>query len=101
MMQEQTEIALKALRAFHVQDELALAEMTLLIFDAMTMAMAVKRGILSTSGNSYFRQVQEAIGSGSTWTHYHRLISGIEKPSQGENAVETRGIAALRLFQET
>ena len=59
-MQEETEIALKALRAFLVQDALALAEMALLIFDAITMAIAVQRGILSISGNSYFRQVQEA-----------------------------------------
>lgn len=101
IMQEQTEIALKALRAFLLQDALALAEMTLLIFDAVTMAIAVQRGILSISGNSYFRQVQEAVGFDSTWTRYHMLIAGIATPSQVENPVEVRGIAALRLFQET
>jgi predicted nucleotidyltransferase len=100
-MQEQTEIALKALRAFLVQDALALAEMALLIFDAITMAIAVQRGILSISGNSYFRQVQEAVGLDSTWTHYHTLIAGIAPPSRFENPAEVRGIAALRLFQET
>jgi predicted nucleotidyltransferase len=100
-MQEQTEIALKALRAFLVQDALALAEMTLLIFDATTIAIAVQRGILYIGGNSYFRQVQEAVGLDSTWTRYHTLIAGIATPSLVENPAEVRGIAALRLFQET
>ena len=101
IMQEQTEIALKALRAFLVQDALALAEMALLIFDATTMAIAVQRGILSISGNSYFRQVQEVVGLDSTWTRHHTLIAGIATPSLFENPAEVRGIAALRLFQET
>jgi predicted nucleotidyltransferase len=101
-MQEYTEIALKALRALLVQDALALAEMTLLLFHAVTMAIAVQRGILSMSGNSYFRQVQESVGFDTAWTRYHNLIAGVNTFLVSEdNLPERRGIAALRLYQET
>ena len=44
-MLEHTEIALKALRALLVQDAFALAEMALLLFHTVTMAL---KGILLT-----------------------------------------------------
>ena len=97
----QAENTHKALRAFLVQDALALAEMTLRIFYAITGAIIVQRGILSRSGNSYFRQVQESVGIDSAWTLYHRLIVGIEMDSTSDHLTEMRGIAALRLYQET
>ena len=100
-MLEHTEIALKALRALLVRDALALAEMTLLLFHAVTMAIAVQRGILSMSGNSYFRQVQESVGFETAWTRYHNLIAGVDAPTVPGNLPEMRGVAALRLYQET
>lgn len=102
VMMELTEIAHKALRAFLVQDEFALAEMAFIIFDAVSIAIAVQRGILSASGNSYFRQVQESVGFDSTWTRYHRMIAGIDSiSSTSASGLEARGIASLRLYQET
>lgn len=98
---EQAEIVHKALRALLVQDVFALAEMILIIFQAVTDALAVQRGILAMSGNSYFRQVQEAIGFDSQWTRYHGFIAGMDTHSISENLLEMRGIAALRLYQET
>ena len=100
-MLEHTEIALKALRALLVQDAFALAEMALLLLNAVTMAVAVQRGILSQSGNSYFRQVQESVGFDTAWARYHSVIAGIDGTSLSENSAEMRGIAALRLYQET
>lgn len=100
-MLEHTEIALKALRALLVQDALALAEMTLLLFHAVTFAVAVQRGILSISGNSYFRQVQESVGYDTAWTRYHSVIAGVDASSVSNNLPEMRGVTALRLYQET
>jgi predicted nucleotidyltransferase len=101
MLLEQTEIVLKALRAFLLQDTLALTEMTLILFQAMTDALAVQRGILAQSGNSYFRQVQACAGLNSAWTQYHSLIADVERLPNMPSPVESKGIAALRLFQET
>lgn len=101
IMLEHTEIVHKALRAFFVQDNLALSEMTLLIFFAVTEAVIVQRGILSASGNSYFHQAQASMGVDSAWTHYHKMIAGINTSSVTESLAKERGIAALRLYQET
>lgn len=101
IMLEHTEIALKAIRALLVQDASALAEMTLLLFNAVTSALAVQRGILSESGNSYFRQVQESVGLNTTWAHLHSVIAGIHAPLGTDNEAEIRGIMALDLYQET
>lgn len=100
VMMDHTEIVIKALRAFLVQDELALTEMTLLIFLAVSDIVAVQRGILAYSGNSFFQQLQEAVGLDTTWTCYHRLIAGIGE-SPVEKSLEVRGATALRLYQET
>jgi predicted nucleotidyltransferase len=96
-----TEIVHKALRALSLQDDLALSEMILLIFSAVTDAMAVQRGILAESGNSYFRQVEDSIGQDTEWTHYHRLIAGVDEKMNSATSLEDKGIVALRLYQQT
>ena len=98
---EYAEWILKLLRAFFVHDVYALSEMTLGVFSAATLAVVVQKGVLATSGNSYFRQAQEAAGWHSHWSHYHRLIAGIDGEMGQEASAEARGIAALRLYQET
>jgi Nucleotidyltransferase domain len=87
----------KTLRAFLNQDIFALSEMTLGLFSALTDAIAVHGGMLVASGNTYFRQVQETVGLESTWSEHHRRIAGIHM----EVSTQVRGIAALRLYQET
>ncbi len=87
----------KTLRAFLRQDVFALSEMTLGLFSALTDAIAVHKGMLVASGNSYFQQVQETVGQESPWSHYHRRIAGINT----EVSTQARGISALRLYQET
>jgi predicted nucleotidyltransferase len=97
LMTEQTEIVLKVLRALAFHDAVALSDMILDLFSAVTEAIAVQRGVLITSGNTYFHQVQDAVGRDSLWTHYHLCTAGITTPSL---SIEERGIAALRLYQE-
>ena len=101
IMMVQTEIVHKTLRALMVHDSLALAEMIFLLFLAVTDAVTVQRGILAASGNSYFQQVEEAVGLVSVWTHYHQYIAGIDSNALSTSSLEDRGIAALRLYQET
>ncbi len=102
VMMIQTESVHKILRALLVHDELALAEMVILLFSAITDAVTVQRGILATSGNTYFRQVQETVGQDSTWTQYHKVLVGVEIDTiPAATSLEARGIAALRLYQET
>jgi hypothetical protein len=101
IMMEYTEYVHKILRALLLGDELALSEMILDLLAAVADAVTVQRGILATSGNTYFRQVQESIGLESAWTRYHRFISGIGNMSRGMVSIEASGVAALRLYKET
>lgn len=67
----------------------------------LTWVLAVQRGVLIEGGNSYYQQVQEAAGKDSAWTRAHRLILCLEPFPNHLAPVEARGIAALRLYQET
>lgn len=95
---EQTEIVLKMLRALMLHDYIALSDMLHDLFSAITEAVAVQRGVLIRSGNTYFHQVQEAMGSQSLWTHYHLHAAGIDPLS---TTIEERGKTALLLYEET
>jgi predicted nucleotidyltransferase len=99
LMMIQTEIVHKTLRALMLRDTPALAEMLLLLFSAVTDAMTVQRGILATSGNTYFQQVEDVVGQDSSWTYYHKRIAGIDPVP--DLSIESRAMAALRLYQET
>jgi hypothetical protein len=101
IMMVQTEIVHKILRALSLHDQLALSEMILIILSAVTDAIAVQRGILAASGNSYFHQVQESVGTDAAWSRLHRFIAGIDAGETLENSIEAKGIAALDLYQES
>ncbi len=96
-----TEYVHKILRALLLHDEIALSETTLDLLFVLTEAVAVQHGVLVSSGNTYFRQVQETAGTDSAWTYYHRLVGGMDTSSVQPLSGETRGVAALRLYQET
>jgi predicted nucleotidyltransferase len=89
------------LRALLLRDELALSKRTLKLFMALTSAVAVQRGMLVSSGNTYFQQVQDLVGLNSFWTHYHKFIAGIDVNTVQGTYNEARGVATLRLYQET
>ncbi len=101
LLLEQTEIVLKSLRALSLHDIVALSDMTLDLFSAVTEAIAVQRGIFISSGNTYFHQVEKAIGQDSRWTYYHRLAAGTASHNACTSSMNERGVAALRLYQET
>ena len=91
----QTEIVLKAMRALTLGDSVALADMTLDLFSALTEAVAVGLGVLMRSGNTYFHQVQEAVGQQSSWTRSHLRIA------TETLSAEERGKETLLLYRET
>jgi predicted nucleotidyltransferase len=101
LMMEQAEIALKIGRALFLHDEIALSDMILDLFSSVTEAIAVQRGVLVRSGNTYFHQVQEAVGLDSTWTRYHLQAAGIVQGIGVRSPIEERGIAMLYLYKET
>jgi predicted nucleotidyltransferase len=101
LMVETTEIILKLLKALTLHDQIALSDMITDLFSAVTEAIAVQRGVLIRSGNTYFHQVQEAIGRDSRWTHYHLLTAGISPQTLAPPSIEERGVAALQLYKET
>jgi predicted nucleotidyltransferase len=101
LLEEQTEIVFKILKALKSHDSVALSEMILDLFSAVTEAVAVQHGVLVSSGNTYFHQVQEAVGRNSLWTSYHLRTAGIVPRISSAPSIEERGRAALHLYQET
>jgi len=59
-------------------------------------AVAVQRGVLIRTENSYFQQAQEAAGLDSAWSRAFRVAVGLEMAT-----AMTRAAATLRLYQET
>lgn len=98
IMVGQTEIVLKLLRALVMHDLLALSEMISELFNAVTEALAVQRGVLVRSGNTYFHQVQASVGQQSVWTHTHLRIAGVNVEAL---SLRERAREALSLYQET
>jgi predicted nucleotidyltransferase len=96
-----TEFAHKALGALLNRDEAALAYVTQEMLYTLTQVLAVQRGVMMEGGNRYNTQVQEAAGKDSAWTHYHRLMLCLEPFPPHLSPAEARGLAALRLYEET
>jgi hypothetical protein len=95
------EEAHKVMGALLLGDEHTIVYGATILFMAMTKALAVQRGILMTSENSYFQQVQQAAGMDSAWTRAHRLAAGLDYGAPDRPPAVVRGLAALQLYQET
>ena len=67
----------------------------------LTEVVAVQRGLLIVSENSYFQQVEESMGLDSIWTRYHRLALGFELGPLDRSPIEVKALASLRLYEET
>ncbi|MFC4453710.1 nucleotidyltransferase domain-containing protein [Deinococcus sonorensis] len=67
------------------------------VVNAMMVAMAVWRGVLADSGNTYAAQVWEAMGPTSAWSRLHRKAAGIEDLS----SLRQRGETTLTLYTLT
>lgn len=99
LLLEQTEMVLHLQRAQALNDTIALMDMTLELFSGSTDAMAVQRGVLVKSGNTYYHQVQQSVGADTAWTRYHNQAAGIDPATVP--SIEKRSIAALALYRET
>jgi len=71
------------------------------LFDSATMAMTLYYGVFITNDNVYFQEVEAAVGTDSTWTHYHCLLSGIKTIDEDTSSLDARAKLALRLYRET
>jgi hypothetical protein len=91
----------RVLGALERQDESAAANGTLSLVSGPTRAMAIHQGLLITSENSYFAQVQEAMGSGSEWTRLLRLAAWLDAGAPTATPFVTRALAGLVLYRET
>jgi len=91
----------KILGALMRRDESAILYGTLGLVLGLARAVAVQRGLLIQTENSFFRQVQEAVGRDSAWTHDFRLAAGFKAGPADLPPVEVRGIAGLHLYRET
>lgn len=91
----------KTLSAATRADLLATSYAVMGLLDMLSEVVAVQRGIMVKSGNTYFEQVEESVGPRSNWTHYHRLAAGLGDAAGGGASASARGSAALRLYAET
>lgn len=82
-------------------DDLAVSYATTNLLHGLTEAVAVQRGVLIKSDNTYYWQVQESVGLASDWTRYHRLAIGVDRDLTEPLPVRSRSISALQLYKET
>ncbi|HEY7417878.1 MAG TPA: nucleotidyltransferase domain-containing protein [Ktedonobacteraceae bacterium] len=71
------------------------------LFDGATMVLALFHAVFITTDSLYYQEVEAAAGMDSTWTHYHRLLVGIQANAEENASIEARGKLALRLYRET
>jgi len=95
------EFAHKMLGALLNHDETTMAYATQDLLWSLPEVVAVQRGVLIEGSNRYYTLVQEAAGKDSAWTHFHRLALCLEPLPAELSPAEARGLAALRLYQET
>lgn len=100
LLVELTEVVLRTLGAVQNHNTIMLIErINLHILPAVTEAVGIQRGILAT-GNNYVFQIFQSLGMDSSWTRYYLDAAG--SPSHvSQISLEARGVAALRLYQET
>lgn len=81
-------------------NDLALAYATAKLLSGLTEAVAVQRGVLVTSDNTYYSQVEAA--AGAEWAQHHRIGAGVDVAEVGGATLATaRALAAVRLYRET
>ena len=66
----------------------------------MGQALAIQRGLIIPTENTFFDAVQTSAGRDSLWTRYYRLAAGFDILPQPSPAI-VRGVASLFLFAET
>lgn len=67
----------------------------------LTRAMAVHRRLLIASENTYYAQVQDALGQDSPWTRAFRLAAGLDHGPTDLSPAVAHALAALSLYRES
>ncbi|HEU5381729.1 MAG TPA: nucleotidyltransferase domain-containing protein [Ktedonobacteraceae bacterium] len=99
-MVELSETILRMLGALQLQKTVMLTQRILHhVLPTVTRALLIQRGIL-IRGNHAVQQVQEALGLDSLWTRLYMQAAGVALHGEA-TTIEARGIAALRLYEET
>jgi hypothetical protein len=71
------------------------------LFDGATKVMALSHPVFITTDSLYYQEVEAAVGLDTTWTHYHRLLTGAKTSAEDISSIEARGKLALLLYRET
>lgn len=90
-----TEMAQKVANEVIKRDDSAISYATAKLLAELTLIMALARGVLVRSDNSYYHQVEEA--AGAKWASLHRSISREDGPA----SIRDQAMACLHLFRET
>jgi hypothetical protein len=93
----------KLLGELYVGDDLALSLATANLLTNLTDLVAVQRGVLVKSDRTYYRQVQESVGTESAWTQYHNVVTGVTQgPLDAQSTPpRLRALAVLALYKQT
>ena len=67
----------------------------------LTEIVTVQGGVPIISDSVYYQQIEMAVGMDTAWTHYHRLVAGVDTLSANVPLITVRAVAALHLYQET
>jgi predicted nucleotidyltransferase len=95
------ELVHKILSEILRRNDLAIAAATAKLLSSLTEIVAVQGGLFIKSDSVYYQHVEEAVGSESAWTRYHRLVAGIDMLPANVSPVKVRAVASLHLYQET
>lgn len=91
----------KILKAFQQENEPALAYATAKLVTELTLIAMHSRGVQVIGDSSYYQQIEVAVGADSAWTHYHRVVAGLEEGPAQIKPLRARGLAVLNLYRET
>ena len=67
----------------------------------LAKVLLVQRGVFIPTENAFFDLAQSTAGKASNWSKRFRLVIGLDGPPLGEAPYYCRGVAGLRLYQET
>lgn len=91
----------KVLREFQQNNEPGLAYAVAKLVSELTLLAALYKGVLISGDSTYFQQIEEAVGSASSWASAHRIVRGLADGPEGIEPLRTRGIAVLHLYRAT
>ena len=95
------ELVHKILSEILRHNDLAIAQTTAKLLSCITEIVTVQGGVPIISDSVYYQQIEAAVGMDTTWTHYHRLVAGVDTLPANAPLITVRAVAALHLYQET